>query len=133
MVLQRHNVRVTVLEIGSNGALPVIIVDRNLEIVKVLPLINHEARLVRSIGHAKPFLGPEHHLSTLHKIIHHVFQARHQSFLINNVEVNLVCADNLHPNVAFDKVDLPSRVLKLIVLVPVLFIFALIIDCFLEK
>ena len=132
LILQCHYVSIAVLEIGSNGSFPVPAIDCNLEIVIVLSCVNHESRLVLSISDAKSFQWTKHHLCSLHEVVHNIFKLWHQCFLIDDVEVNLILAHNLDADITLNEVDLTSRVVKLIILMPVRLV-ALFIEYFLEE
>lgn len=133
LVLQSNYVRVAVVQVGADGALPVLVIQLDLEVVVVLSRVDHEARLVLPISNSE-FLGwSEHHLRGSHEINHHVFKLGHQSLLINDVEVNPVFANNLNSNISLDEVDLAARVRQLVIQVPVWLLPALVIFLFEEK
>jgi hypothetical protein len=98
----------------------------------VLTRIYHKSWLILPIRDAKSLQRTEHHLGCLHEIKHHVLQLRHQRLLIDDVKVYLVFANNLDPNVSFDKIDLPSRIVEFIILVPMR-VVPVFFELFLEK
>jgi hypothetical protein len=43
---------------------------------------------------------PDHHETTLHIIVHDIFQLRHQRLLINQVKINFILLANLNPDIS---------------------------------
>jgi len=67
------------------------------------PLIYVKASLVGLIWNRVSDLLTEHHLVAFHIIFHDIFQIRHKSLFIDQVEINIGVSCNLHTNIAFDK------------------------------
>ena len=71
-------------------------------------------------------------MCSLHEVVHNIFELWHQCFLIDDVEVNLIFTHNLDADITLNEVDLTSRVVKFIILMPVRLV-ALFIKYFLEE
>lgn len=131
-ILQSHNIGIAVVEVRADGALPIAVIYCDLEVVVVLPRVDHEARLVLPISNAKAPRWPKHHLGSPHEVEHDVFKLGHECLLVDDVEVYLVFTDNLNPDVSLDEVDLPARIGELVVLVPV-GLLATLVELLLEE
>jgi hypothetical protein len=52
--------------------------------------------------------GPDHHLDTVHEVVHDVVQGGLQGLRIYQVEIDFLVCTNLDPNVALDEVEEPT-------------------------
>mmetsp|Transcript_2923 Transcript_2923/g.4510 ORF Transcript_2923/g.4510 Transcript_2923/m.4510 type:complete len:210 (+) Transcript_2923:3004-3633(+) len=86
-------------ELQAHRPLKVLLLDRNLEVVPVLPPINVEAPLVHLVRDTVANLGPEHHLVAAHKVLHNVIEDGLQSVFIDHIEVNLLISYYLDTDV----------------------------------
>ena len=64
-----------------------------------------ESFIVHFVADSKSYSPAEHHLLAIHVVVHAVFQLRHESLLVDEVEVNQFLGGNLDSNVAFDVKD----------------------------
>lgn len=83
-----------------------------------LPDIDLESGLIGLERDSVSYSGAEHHLGALHKVVHTIFQSWHESFLVDQIEINSLIRGHLDPDVTFDKIDLASHLLKVVVLLP---------------
>ena len=81
---------------------------------------NIKSCLISFIGYTISYFWSKHHLRALHKVVHHCFQARLISFLVNVIEENLFWCCHLHSNVTL-YMKYKSLVLKFMVKLPSFF------------
>lgn len=72
--------------------------------MKVLGTEDVEGLLAVLVGDTVLDFGTDHHLHTVHEIVHDVVQGRHERSLVDQVKIDLVICRNLNPNIAPDKV-----------------------------
>jgi hypothetical protein len=73
--------------------------------MEVLSSIDIESNLSRFVCDTVSAGGPIHHLTAIHEVVHTVFNDRHESFLVDSVEVNQSLSCDLDLSVAIDEVN----------------------------
>lgn len=96
-------------QLHSLAPLKVVIVYAGLDIMNVFTPENIKLFLIRLVSYSVLHLAPEHHLTALHVVVHHILKIRHQSFCIHYVEIDQVICSDLYPDVPFYEVDEPSH------------------------
>ena len=69
----------------------------------VFPPVDVKTFLVSFICDAVPDPSAEHHLVAAHVVIHDVLQLRHESFLVDEEEVDPIICGHLDSNIALDE------------------------------
>ena len=114
-----HHISIHGGKIDSNCTLLILSRQSYFEVMVVLPGIDLESWLVSFVSNTVSYSGAEHHLGALHEVEHHVFKSGFECLFVDQVEVDLVISRNLDPNIAADKIDLATHLLKLVILGPV--------------
>ena len=86
--------------------------------MEILPSIDLESGLVGLERDTVSYFGTEHHLGALHKVVHAILKLWHECLLVDKIEIDSIVRGHLDPNVTFDKVNLASHFLKLVILFP---------------
>ena len=126
-VFLRNEESIHALNMKAVGAFKVVFYNVGCEAMSELSCIDIEACLIVFVCDAEFDFWSEHHLTTIHKIEHDVFQNWHHGFSVYEVKVYLLIRGNLYTFVAFDEVDKTPDV-ECMILNPKLVFFDLIIN-----
>lgn len=117
-VLVGQNVLASSSQVGSDGALKVLLCKRHLEVVRMFPRVDHEVRLVKLIADAKTILRINYHCRAVHKVVHDVLEGRLIRLQVDAIEVNFIVSRHLEAIFATRIEDFSAYILELSVLLP---------------
>jgi hypothetical protein len=105
LVLERYHVNLFAINAQTTARVEAVITESHHVLMEVLPSVYIEPDLSCFVRHTISAGGSIHHLTAVHEIVHAVFNDRHQSFLIDSIEVNQSLSCDLNLGVAFDEID----------------------------
>ena len=79
---------------------------------------NWEIWLVCLECDAVSYQRAEHHLWTIHEIVHNIFKLWHKSHFIDQIKVNFLICGNLKSDITFDEVNVTSHFWNNMILCP---------------
>jgi len=105
LVLEGYHVNLFAINAQTTAGIKAIITKSYHVLMEVLSSVNIESNLSCFVGDAVSASGPIHHLTAVHEIVHTVFNDRHESLLVDSIEVNQTLSCNLNLSIAFNEID----------------------------
>ena len=67
------------------------------------------------VTNTEPNFTSKNHVTTLHEVLHHIFQSYCKCFEVNQEEVDFIVCRNLETDIPFNIKDLPRKIFGVIV------------------